>query len=72
MASSEVLRATAAIARAHRAEGSDSPRLDDLRRDLAVAKLTEYINKTVDAAPPLSNEQRERLATLLRGGPVAV
>lgn len=32
-------------------------------------KLTEHVKALVDAAPPLSSEQRERLATLL--GPTA-
>lgn len=31
------------------------------------AKLAEYIHKLVDAAPPFSAEQRDRLALLLRG-----
>lgn len=43
----------------------------DLRRDLKAARLADYIRKTVDTAPELTAEQRERLATLLRGGPDA-
>ena len=31
-------------------------------------RLADYIKRTVDAAPPLSVEQRDRLALLLRGG----
>ena len=41
---------------------------DDLARDLAAVKLEDYIRRTVDAAPPLTDAQRDRLATLLRGG----
>lgn len=36
-------------------------------RDLAAARLADYIRRTVDAAPPLTPEQRDRLAVLLRG-----
>jgi hypothetical protein len=32
--------------------------------------LDEYIRRTVDAAPPLTSEQRDRLAVLLRDRPV--
>jgi hypothetical protein len=45
----------------------DDPDLLDARRDLRAARLADYIAKTVDAAPPLSSEQRDRLALLLRG-----
>lgn len=31
-------------------------------------RLADYIRKTVDAAPELTTEQRDRLALLLRGG----
>lgn len=40
-------------------------------RELKVAILAEYIRKVVDAAPPLTADQRDRLAVLLRGGPDA-
>lgn len=39
----------------------------DARRDLRAARLADAICKTVDAAPPLTEEQRSRLALLLRG-----
>jgi hypothetical protein len=38
------------------------------RRDLRAAKLAKHIREVVDAAPPLSAEQRLRLAGLLVGG----
>ena len=47
---------------------NDTERLADARRDLAAAKLADYIARTVDAAPALTLEQRDRLAMLLRGG----
>ena len=61
----------AGIARAER----DSRRTGDpsqsvaARREYAAAKIEDYVRRTVDAAPPLTDEQRSRLATLLR--PVA-
>lgn len=36
------------------------------RREYREAMLAEHIRKTVDAAPPLTSEQRDRLAVLLR------
>ena len=36
------------------------------RRDLAALRLADYITATVDAAPLLTDEQRERLVALLR------
>ncbi len=49
-------------------EPSSHARLSDARRDLAEAKLAAYIQRVVDQAPPLSPEQRDRLAVLLRSG----
>jgi hypothetical protein len=37
----------------------------ELRRDLRAASLAEHIRKVVDSAPPLSDQQRARLAALL-------
>ncbi len=41
--------------------------MEQARRELAEAKLAPYIQRVVDEAPPLSPEQRDRLALLLRG-----
>lgn len=49
----------------------DSIELLAARRDLAAAKLADYIARVVDAAPPLTPAQRDRLALLLRGGDAA-
>lgn len=46
----------------------DDPVVDDARRDLRAARLEDYIARTVAAAPPLTTEQRDRLAALLRPG----
>lgn len=40
---------------------------DQLRRDLAAAKLEEHVSRVVADAPPLTAEQRDRIAALLRG-----
>jgi len=42
------------------------PDADDLARALTEARLTDYITRTVAAAPPLTSDQRDRLALLLR------
>jgi hypothetical protein len=55
---------------AARRNPNDHVTLTAARRDLAAA----YIKRTVDSAPPLTDEQRERIAALLRpsiGGPDA-
>jgi hypothetical protein len=48
----------------HRAP--DDPAIANARRDLAAASLEEHIRKTVNAAPPLTDDQKARLAALLR------
>jgi len=61
----------ARIASLSRSRTDDDPELIDARRNLRAERLAEYIKNTVDAAPPLSTEQRNRLALLLRGGDAA-
>jgi hypothetical protein len=46
---------------------ADDPALDDAKRDFTAARLEQHIEKALAAAPPLSDEQRTRLAELLRG-----
>ena len=66
----------AAIARAARrakrtASDEDREAERRARADYAAAKLEEHIRRVVDAAPPLTAEQRDRLALLLRDGDAA-
>lgn len=62
----------ARVAALSRSRGVDDPELVSARRDLAAERLASYIKSTVDAAPPLSAEQRAKLARLLGdGGQVA-
>jgi len=42
--------------------------VDRLRAEYAEAKLLAYVAKVVGEAPPLTPEQRDRIAVLLRGG----
>lgn len=42
-----------------------SPELDAARRELRAGKLQEHIQQVVSAWPPLTDEQRVRLAELL-------
>lgn len=46
----------------------DAAQILDARRDLAAAKIENYIARVVADAPDLTPEQRDRLALLLRGG----
>ena len=48
------------------ARTGNQERITAARRDLAAARLAEYIEQVVAEAPPLSDAQRTRLAALLR------
>lgn len=51
--------------------GPNDPRTIKARQDHKANELEEHIRRVVDAAPPLRPEQRDRIASLLRGGQVA-
>ena len=57
----------ARVASLSRSRTADDPALVAARRDLRAARAEDYIKALVDSAPPLTDEQRERLALLLRG-----
>lgn len=59
--------ARARIAALSRSREADDPELLDARRDLRTAQLEAHIRKVVDGAPPLTTEQRQRLALILAG-----
>ena len=59
------LRARAAALSRHRS--ADDPELLDVSRDLRAARLEDHVAKVVALAPPLSDDQRARIARLLRG-----
>jgi hypothetical protein len=54
------------VALARAVKSGDEAAQTEARRDYAAEKLADYIRRTVDEAPPLSDEQRARLALLLR------
>lgn len=59
-------RAAAVVGAVQRHHGPDDPRLPDLRRDLRAAELAEHVARVVACFPPLTPEQRSRIAELLR------
>jgi hypothetical protein len=56
----------ASLARRTQSYPPDHPMVVDARRDLAEAKLADYIEKVLAEAPPLTDAQRTALAELLR------
>jgi hypothetical protein len=62
--SSEVAHHRARVA-VYVRDGRDA---SEARRDLLAAKLEEQIKRAVAGAPPLTDEQRRRLAAIIRGG----
>jgi hypothetical protein len=44
----------------------DHPRVVAADRDIVAGRLEQYITETLAAAPPLTEEQRARLAELLK------
>ncbi|GAA2082407.1 hypothetical protein GCM10009840_18240 [Pseudolysinimonas kribbensis] len=57
----------AKVAALSRDRQPDDPDLINARRNLKAARLEDYVTKVVADAPPLTPEQRDRIATLLRG-----
>lgn len=66
MLSPEQRSQQARIAALKRHRGNE-PHVEQMQQDFKAARLEDYILRAVDAAPPLSSEQRDRLALLLRG-----
>ena len=46
---------------------ADDPDVIEAARDLRAAQLDEHVRRVVDSFPPLTPEQRSRLAALLAG-----
>lgn len=59
------------IAALSRSRTSDDPELIEARRALRAEVLAEHVRAVVAQAPPLTDEQRERIAALLRTGGAA-
>ena len=53
------------VAALTRSRTADDPELIEARRNLIAGRAEEYIERVLAQAPPLSDEQRTRLAELL-------
>lgn len=51
-----------------RSRPSDDDELLEARRNLRFECLSDHVARVIAEAPPLTDEQRERIATLLRVG----
>lgn len=47
---------------------ADDPELTEARRDLRAEVLAGHVEKVLAQAPPLTDEQRDRIAAILRSG----
>ncbi len=65
----DVAHARARHAGLSRGRAADDPEVICAKRDLKAARLAEYVRRVVAEAPPLTPDQRDRIALLLRGGP---
>lgn len=63
-----VRKAGSKVALAHRYHRDNPERIAAARRELAEANIERAINRALATAPPLTAEQRDRLAALLAGG----
>ena len=63
---SDILHERARIASLSRSRPSDDPELVDAKRGLDAAKISDYIERVLAEAPPLTDAQRTALAELLR------
>lgn len=63
---SEVLKARSLLGNATRR--GDDEATNEARRDLAAAKIAAYVEKVVADAPPLTDEQRDRLSSIIGAG----
>ena len=53
------------VAALTRSRPDDDPELVEARRRLAELRLADNVQKLVDAAPPLTDAQRERIISIL-------
>ncbi|MGV0788684.1 hypothetical protein ABQF33_17385 [Mycolicibacterium sp. XJ2] len=65
-ATPEIRSAAGRVASLSRDLDQDDPDLIDAQRQLREAQLAAHIAQVVASAPPLTTEQRDRLAELLR------
>lgn len=48
--------------------GPEHPKVIEKRAELRALRLEEHVQRVLSQAPPLTDEQRERIAGLLRAG----
>lgn len=58
----------ARLAALTRSRSADDPELTDARRNLKAERLAEHIRQVVAQAPPFTEAQRRRLASILTEG----
>lgn len=63
-----VLSARSRVANLHRRRACDPAQLAQAKRELTALNLERAIQRALDAAPPLTDEARSRLAQLLTSG----
>lgn len=59
------------IAAFSRSRQPDDPELVEARRNLRALRLQDHVERVLAQAPPLTDEQCERIAALLRAGGAA-
>jgi hypothetical protein len=63
---SPLAKARADVAIAYRRKDSTPQAIETARRNFATEKIAAFVQKVLAEAPPLNDEQRTRLAELLR------
>ncbi len=63
----DVAHHRARVASLSRDRAADDPELTAARAELRAATLAAHVARVVDQAPPLTDEQRARIAALLGG-----
>lgn len=58
----------ARLASEYRKRTRDPGRILDLRREIAAVQVERHITRILSAAPPLTDSQRQHLASLVLGG----
>lgn len=67
-ASGQVRHRRARVAALSRSRLPDDAEFVKAQQELKAVSLTEYVERVVNSAPPLTAEQRDRIAAILRGG----
>lgn len=63
----ELLRAAGTYSQLKRKLPADHPRVIEAHRDLVAERLLAHVSEILGTSPPLTGEQVERIARVLRG-----